>query len=285
MRIEIVNFITLKSLTIVLLASMAVKASSIKENEETLFRQKIEQIEIDLYNRINKNWTYKDPNNGEEWSIDSKEWTIQPIHKYAKMLPGFQYQGENSVEAFMKALKKLPDTKTALECMRAMQIVQILTFWEVVGDECFKNLLKITSSDFTIFNGFNTPGYLITLAMHMNVMEGPFEGTQKKVGDFHYLHNIQDYFTFIKGGFNQGHNLVCVGDNKYMGFGDIFTKGPLSQEEIYDDFYLELQKHEKFLKKYKDKEEFLKELKKNKLSYTRFKYETLKTLLSKFSKE
>jgi hypothetical protein len=218
---------------------------------------------INIHRDIKKNWRYRDVKNNETHSIISDEWDISSFYseQCKSSLLTLQYKGGNSVDAYCNALNNLPKTQFVTECTLSSQVWQILVFKNLMGNTCFKthlsNVLKLKNH---LDNGLYSVKLLTTLAGDFDFkrVNNCFQYVDTYVvGSFVYITNIPDYLQFEKKGLYRGENVVCVGDNQFIGVGDFYKKGSKTQEEIRDNFYNELKNNKKFGDKYKDKKTFL----------------------------
>ncbi|MGV8948428.1 MAG: hypothetical protein ACOH2E_03565 [Candidatus Paracaedibacter sp.] len=252
------------------------------------FNRKVADVALKFYKEFNKNWAFN--NNHEKNIIESQNWEYKVVNTESALT----YIGKDNVEGFMDALKGLVNDKGVTECARVLQLVRILTAQEVMGDDIFKKYLLNFISKNRVLNkkSFNDNLVIMTLScdyllanlgIEICIFKKQMDNNAYHfdVGSFVHLQNIPDYFKFVEKGSLMGENLVYMGDDLFMGFGELYRDAPKTRKQIYTAFHEELLKSENFVSQYgKDFDKFLKCI--SPPSYTTLiNYESIKLLSEK----
>lgn len=231
------------------------KRSVLKELAQEELNQKVAEVACKVYQSINKNWTYCG-GDLKSSSIDSKFWDFSTFKVHSgQYVPTFVFKGKD-LKTLPVALEDVIQHSAKVDCTIASKIAKIIVLKEILGEESFALYveqllidkdLSLTSSNlfhqlpFGFYLGENKP-YQLT--------------TERKLGHFVYISNIRDYGNFMPDGPSQGGNAVCVGPDQYIGFGERFKAGPLTEQQIADGFYHDLKENIRFQTRYPTKEIF-----------------------------
>ncbi len=206
----------------------------------------VAHIAIETYQEINRNWTYGQEN--QRGSIGSSYWKWEILALRDHNVPTAVFQGKDISQMF-PALKDIVLHKASLECTAAGKAVRSIALATILGKNSFEAYVNLLLIDKGL--ALSSPELYQLLPYGKGSGEERFyQDTRKREkGHFVYITNIPDYFDIVDGGASSGENVVCVGNNRYIGFGERFKDGPLSEEQIAENFYTDLGKHAEFLKR------------------------------------
>lgn len=171
---------------------------------------------IDTYKKINNHWSYADST--KSIAFNDKIWTIERRPTSCVYTYNLNSNANKIVEDFDTLLTNPFQT----ECMLAVRAVQIACLIKLIGNDNFKLL---------------TDEYLnLVKCVRLFVSKKPKE-SGIEIGDFVSLKNINAYKYLKPKGNHSGQNILCIGENQFIGFDKEFFEDPKSEAEIVEDFY------------------------------------------------
>ncbi|RZI45874.1 hypothetical protein [Candidatus Finniella inopinata] len=222
-------------------------------NQEEI-NSEVARIAIETYKNINENWTYVQAD--KRGSIESSYWRWEILSLGSHHVPTAVFQGE-AISQLFPALKDIVLRKASLECLTAGKAVRSIALAKILGKNSFMTYVDqlFFEKSLELFS----PGLYNQLPYGKGIGEKPFyqPTCKREKGHFVYITNIPDYSNIVDDGASRGQNVVCVGNNQYIGFGERFKDGPLSEEQIAENFYTDLGKHAEFHKRYPTKDSYL----------------------------
>ena len=225
---------------------------------------KVADIAIEIYKAINRNWTYGQAN--QRGSIGSSYWKWEILALKDHDVPTAVFQGKDISQMF-PALKDIVLHKASLDCSTAGKAVRSISLAAILRKKSFEAYVDLLLIDKGL--ALSSPKLYQLLPYGNGSGEEPFYQLtcKREKGHFVYITNIPDYFDIFDGGASSGENVVCVGNNRYIGFGERFKGGPLSEEQIAEGFYTDLGKHSEFHKRYPTKDSYLEARLKNQKAF------------------
>lgn len=192
----------------------------------------VSQAALEVYHKINKNWTYL----GRDGvlKVESPYWTAGWQHVTTTI--GAQEQQTRCATLMLKCdprdvtatLEDLINKPAEVECTVALTTAKIFILKKLLGEDKFKNYAVDFYNELIVREGWSTNDFFHELPLQfMKKIEG-----KEQPGSIAYITNLSDYTLFKPTGHFAGENLVCVGDNQYIGFGDMYKEGQQSLEEI-----------------------------------------------------
>lgn len=203
---------------------------------QTQLDETVSKLALNIYEEINKNWKY--PEKDLIFSTDSTYWEVGNIEISEGKLAIPVLKNKNLKETrLLDALWDLACKPAVLEC----RIAQTLTNNIILGV-----LLGGRDLNFFAQTLYEYPGKAYDKnRLFDDLVLNFFKFTNEKKKEYSVsIVNIPSYLNFVKNGYSQGQNVLCVevkdGNNKYIGFGSEFKNGPLTENEIEMNFYREL---------------------------------------------
>lgn len=188
------------------------------------------------YTRINQHWSYPDALNAEKGATTSAYWTLQD--ELFLLVPNETYFAEitqNGPIDFCAAFDSLLDSPARLECRLAMQVSKIMCARALLGEDSFNELAR---SIWEALHAQKEEPFFLEAFCEKFWMQAPAPRTSAQlVGRSLYIANVSDYITRFPRGSFRGHNLICVGHDRFMGFGDIFKNGAVTIEDVLKDLH------------------------------------------------
>ena len=184
------------------------------------------------YRLINDAWSY--PKQGKAFTTASPHWKAQEDYAHLRLNISYLSQecGDGPLD-FCAAYDSLVASPAALECRLAVQLAQTMAARACLGDKLFNNLSLQLWQKLTMTK--RRGEFFERLASHFWKFE-PFQEANM-IGASVYITNLDDYLQRNPKGSFRGHNLVCVGEDLFMGFGEIFKDGPVGSEAVWQDLY------------------------------------------------
>ncbi|MBA4117558.1 MAG: hypothetical protein C0514_01495 [Candidatus Puniceispirillum sp.] len=211
----------------------------LEQDERGLLRdhcQLVAEAAQRAYTRINQHWSYPDAAIAEKGSTTSPYWTLED--ELFLLVPNKTYFAEiaqNGPIDFCAAFNSLLDSPAQLECRLAMQVSKIMCTCALLGEDSFNKLARSIWED---VHAKEEEQFFLEVLSEKFWGHAPVpQRSAQLIGRSLYIANVSDYVTrFPKGSF-RGHNLMCVGLDLFMGFGDIFKNGPVSIEDVLKDLH------------------------------------------------
>lgn len=206
-----------------------------------------------VFGSINKNWTYVEAGQGKRMHTESSKWTplrtkgfgnvggkkeviftqvptllftplgSQSLKDEALTDDAFTEAVTFNAEEFIEALEDLIAKPAALECTIALMVVKIFCLKELLGPEQFK---RYTSAFYMqmLKSGWKKEEFLCELPRQF-LTEAKGEESSPP-GSFTYITNLFKYGHFKPSGNMRGSNVVCISQDRYIGFSSIYREGP-----------------------------------------------------------
>lgn len=189
-------------------------------------------IAQDVYQTINRNWTYVQPQT--TISVNSPFWE-------AKWLDGKGFlEGQEKTARFatlvlktkperiIEALDDLINKPAVVECTTAVTTAKIFCMKALLGEQRFKGYAKAFYFLLGKKEGWTTDQFFHEL---------PLQFLQRMNGDavpgsVAYITNLQSYRVIKPNGNSMGFNVICLNNDRYISFGRIFKDGPQPLEAI-----------------------------------------------------
>lgn len=195
----------------------------------------IAKTAIKVYATINNNWSY--PEKGGPCSTASPFWQIPEKGYCALYLKSDAFPKDEAMD-FCAAYDSLLKSPAQLECRIAIQMVKTMCTRAYLGDERFNALAHKNWS--CLFQESPTPKTQeanIFSKMAFDFWRQSKGSSRYRVGGTYYITNLKDYLDRNPGGAFQGHNVMCVGENRYVGFGEVFKDGPVEYAAVLSDLF------------------------------------------------
>lgn len=185
---------------------------------------------MEAYELINKNWQYPAP--GASYDPNHPAFTVRFVEGEEGKAPHLIWtRGLNAavkgekMPSLMKDLQELLETNAQLECRMAQILVRVY---------CIGRVLEAMSKDRTLeeefkelVNKVGLSGDIFETFSHYSTEDG------NSSHSFEYIPNVDAYAAY-KTGEARGHNVIRIGQDKYLGFGYLFKNGPISKQEIFE---------------------------------------------------
>lgn len=208
------------------------------ENVHTLQKKINDKVCVraqEVYEKINKNWTYV-PSRGK-MSTDSKFWEATWIRGEA-IISGEKQEVnlptlilKTSPDNITEALDDLINKPASLECTIALTTAKIFCMKDIL-EEMKKGGFKVYANSFhkalSATEGWTTDQFFHELPLQFTTQVNG----NTKPGSIGYISNVPFYEDFKPNGNGRGSNVFCVKDNECIGFCDLYKKGPQSLEVI-----------------------------------------------------
>lgn len=206
--------------------------SSIFSDPVSSFDKGIAETATRVYAQMNERWAY--PTDEAPCGSDSPFW-ITPEGCYL-LCPNEIYMAQHASGAsfdFCAAYDSLLALPARVECRIAAQMAKTMCVREILGDALFNTLARQIWNDATRLEERAT--FFAELS-HTFWFPGEYREC-RLVGRGFYVANLADYKSRYPYGSYQGHNLMGVGHNKMVGFGEIFKDGPVTRTKVLEDLH------------------------------------------------
>jgi hypothetical protein len=186
------------------------------------------QASLEAYHRINSLCRY--PKADEPLSTESNCWKagFEPIGPHRKLIANLRFVGD--ISKFSDGLDDLMEHAGVIECTTANTIVQIFCLRALLGQDKFQEHVR------NIFEKCEQHGkpelFFYTLPKHFWTVSADSIAAP---GRLLAIANIPEYATFKPEGMASGENVVCVGQDSYVGFGPLFAAGAMPLETIEEN--------------------------------------------------
>lgn len=192
-------------------------------NTQEELNQFIGKQAVPLYEKLNTNSRY--PNSEiEEPKIEGKYWNVA----YLDQQGIFTVSDKNTSYSPSRELNQIFENKNVIDCFIARTLVTAKIISDVLGPDKFDFLYKKYKERWN--------NKTVFLANFCGLFSGSSEAT---IGDYRQpgglvcISNFPNYAYLNPKGRHAGNNLITTWDNneqriKYIGFGPIFSKGPIT---------------------------------------------------------
>ncbi|WP_331255565.1 hypothetical protein [Candidatus Bealeia paramacronuclearis] len=189
-----------------------------------------------IYKKINKNWTYVEP--GCQMSTQSAFWLPKWIkgtvivdgEKQNTKIPSLLLKTEP--DNLIAALEDLLDKPAKLECTIALTTAKIFCLKEILGEELFNRYAKAFYKLLNETQGWDIEQFFHELPLQFITNE---QG-ESVPGSFTYITNIPLYPYFKPNGNGMGDNVICMSQDRYLGFGEIYKDAPKPLDVIEAEY-------------------------------------------------
>lgn len=196
----------------------------------------VSSISQDVYQKINKNWTYVPPHT--EMNVASAFWEPKWLDgtglvggKEVKVR-GASLILKTSPENIIEALDDLINKPATVECTIALDTVKIFCMKALLGKKVLQQYAISLYDLLSRTEGYSTAQFFHELPFQfITQLNGP-----PIPGSIAYITNVPAYADVKPNGNSRGFNAICVSKNQYISFGKIFKNGaqPLEEIEKYD---------------------------------------------------
>lgn len=225
---------------------------------QELVNTRVVKVAKENYAKINQNWVYIEA--GEYPSTQSEYWKNIIINMQGTKCHGLMRSKKPGT--YREALVDLISKPAKLECLTALVTVKLLATAEILGDN-FENFVKYFTK--YVAPKFQVKEEEIFAEMSLYCWKES-DCLQVEAGGIHYFNNVPEYGQVKKGNVT-GHNVICVGNNKYVVFYGGGKKGIVSKEKIFEEFREDFfnedgvifgkeKKHKELCEKYKDERKY-----------------------------
>ena len=185
-----------------------------------------------VYGQMNERWTY--PTQDAPFGSESAFW--KPVEGTYRLCLDASYMAKRSNGApydFCAAFDSLLALPARLECRITYQMAKIMCVRGILGDDLFNTLARQIWED--VIN-LERPCTFIKNLSKTFWRQGIYLES-RLVGRGFYVTNLSDYKNRHPTGAYQGHNLMGVGYDQMVGFGEIFKDGPVTRAKVLEDLY------------------------------------------------
>lgn len=206
--------------------------SSACDGDAPPFQARIAATATRVYAILNEKWSY--PEASAPYHTESSFWDT-PRCFYILCLDQAMLtkHAQGGPLDFCAAYDSLLNAPSMFECATAHRMVMTMCMREYVGDERFNVLGNFLWN--RLVNANRTGDFFNELSEVFLFAVGSQE--TPVIGGTRYLINLLDYPALHPQGNGKGQNLVCVGQDQYLGFGEIFKSGPLSRIHVLQDLH------------------------------------------------